>query len=50
MMNLKRFAVLALIVVTAVLTLYFGLRFINAVFNSVEKDLSAVALAVPLRL
>lgn len=34
---MKQLAGYALIVIVAVLTLYFGVRFINAVFNDVEK-------------
>jgi hypothetical protein len=34
---MKQLAGYALIVVVAVLALYFGVRFINAVFNDVEK-------------
>ncbi len=41
-MTMKQFAVFALIVVTAILTLYFGMRFIDAVFTSVEKQVVAV--------
>lgn len=39
-MSLKRFAALLGISIVAVLTLYFGVRFINAVFNSAEKQVS----------
>jgi hypothetical protein len=39
-MSLKRFAALLGISIVAVLTLYFGVRFINAVFNSAEKQVA----------
>lgn len=35
---MKQLAGYALIVIVAVLTLYFGVRFINAVFNDVERQ------------
>lgn len=40
-MNIKQLAATALIIVAAILTAYFGVRFINAVFNDVEKKQSS---------
>lgn len=43
---MKQLAGYALIVIVAVLTLYFGVRFINAVFNDVEKKQATTTSAV----
>jgi hypothetical protein len=42
---MKKFIAVVFVLIAATLTLYFGMRFIDAVFTSVEKDLSA-AVAV----
>lgn len=36
-MNIKQTIAVAAIIVVSLLTLFFGVRFINAVFNDVEK-------------
>lgn len=44
-MKPKQLAATALVIVCAVLVLYFGVRFIDTLFNKVEKDITTTTSA-----